>query len=91
MILFIWNFDRSKTNTWQFSNGDNEGPKFWQDLFNNPEFRCYLSKRWNQLIQPGQPLNLQVIENLIDSTVAKISEAAVRENNEMGICYGSYH
>ena len=33
--LSIWNFDRSKTNTWQFSNGDNEGPKFWFDLYNN--------------------------------------------------------
>ena len=64
--LFIWNFDRSKTDTWQFANGDNQGPKFWQDLYRNPDFKCYLSKRWNQLIQPGQPLNLQVIENLID-------------------------
>ncbi len=78
--LFIWSYDRSKTDTWQFANGDNEGPKFWQDLFSNPDFKCYLSKRWNQLIQPGQPLNLQVIENLIDSTVVKISEAVVREN-----------
>lgn len=78
--LAIWGFDRSKTNTWQFSNGDNEGPKFWRDLFNNPEFRCYLSKRWNQLIQPGQPLNLSAIESFIDQTVATISEAAVREN-----------
>src|SRR5664279_4310662 len=33
--LAIWNFDRSKYNTWQFSNGDNEGAKFWRDLFNN--------------------------------------------------------
>ncbi|MCX6320472.1 MAG: CotH kinase family protein [Bacteroidia bacterium] len=78
--LFIWGFDRSKTNTWQFSNGDNEGPRFWRDLFNNPEFRCYLSKRWNQLIQPGQPLNISSIESFIDQTVATISEAAVREN-----------
>ena len=78
--LFIWSYDRSKTDTWQFANGDNEGPKFWQDLFRNPDFKCYLSKRWNQLIQPGQPLNLQVLDNLIDSTVVKISEAVVREN-----------
>lgn len=82
--LAIWGFDRSKTNTWQFSNGDNEGPKFWRDLFNNPEFRCYLSKRWNQLIQPGQPLNLSAIEVFIDKTVATISEAAVRENIKWG-------
>ncbi|MCX6255757.1 MAG: CotH kinase family protein, partial [Bacteroidia bacterium] len=78
--LAIWGFDRSKTYTWQFSNGDNEGPQFWRDLFNNPEFRCCLSGRWNQLIQPGQPLNYSVIEAFIDQTVATISEAAEREN-----------
>jgi len=78
--LSIWGYDRSKTNNWQFSNGDNEGPKFWRDLFNNPEFRCCLSRRWNQLIQPGQPLNYSSIEALIDKTVAKISEAASRDN-----------
>ena len=78
--LSIWGYDRSKTNNWQFSNGDNEGPKFWRDLFNNPEFRCCLSRRWNQLIQPGQPLNYSSIEALIDKTVAKISEAAARDN-----------
>lgn len=78
--LSIWGYDRSKTNNWQFSNGDNEGPKFWRDLFNNPEFRCCLSRRWNQLIQPGQPLNYSSIEVLIDKTVAKISEAAARDN-----------
>ena len=82
--LFIWDFDRSKTNTWQFSNGDNEGPKFWRDLFNNPDFKCYLSKRWNQLIQPGQPLNLSVIEALIDQTIATISEAIGKGKYEMG-------
>jgi hypothetical protein len=78
--LSLWGFDRSKTYTWQFSNGDNEGPQFWRDLFNNPEFRCCLSRRWNQLIQPGQPLNYSVIEAFIDQTVATISEAAEREN-----------
>jgi hypothetical protein len=78
--LYLWGFNRSKTNTWQFFNNDNEGPKFWTDLFENTEFRCYLSKRWNQLIQPGQPLNLAALDTLIDKTVATISEAAVREN-----------
>jgi CotH kinase protein/Lamin Tail Domain/Secretion system C-terminal sorting domain len=82
--LFIWGFDRSKTDTWQFSNGDNIGSKFWKDLFTNPQFRCYLSKRWNQLIQPGQPLNTSVIEALMDKTIDTISEAAVRENDRWG-------
>jgi hypothetical protein len=82
--LTFWGLDRSKTNVWQFSNGDNEGPAFWRDLFKNPDFKCYLSKRWNQLIQPGQPLNYSTIEALIDKTVATITEASVRENARWG-------
>jgi len=82
--LSIWGFDRSKTYTWQFSNGDNEGSRFWRDLFNNPDFKCSLARRWNQLIQPGQPLNYSSVEALIDTTVSTISEAAVRENIKWG-------
>jgi hypothetical protein len=82
--LAIWGFDRSKTYTWQFANGDNVGSKFWKDLFANPDFRCCLSRRWNNLIQPGQPLNQAVVENLLDQTAALISEAAVRENARWG-------
>jgi hypothetical protein len=78
--LAIWNLDRSKYNIWQFWNGDNEGAKFWRDLFNNTKFRCCLARRWNQLTQPGQPFNEIIVDNLIDKTVALISEAAVREN-----------
>jgi hypothetical protein len=78
--LFFWGFDRSHTDIWQFSNGDNEGSRFWRDMFNNSQFRCYLSKRWNELIQPGQPLNLSSLGTFIDQTVATISEAVVREN-----------
>ena len=80
--LTFWNLDRSKTDNWQFSNGDNEGPEFWKDLFNDPDFRCCLSRRWNQLIQPGQPLNYSSIEALIDKTVATITEAADRDNQK---------
>lgn len=83
--LFFWGFDRSKTNVWQFSNGDNEGSRFWRDLFNNSMFRCYLSKRWNELIQPDQPLNLSSIEAFIDQTVETIREAVVRENALWGM------
>ena len=82
--LFIWGFDRSKTDTWQFSNGDNNGARFWKDLFANSQFRCYLSKRWNQLIQPGQPLNTSFIIALMDKTIDTISEASVRENMRWG-------
>jgi hypothetical protein len=82
--LAIWGFNRSLSNVWQFDNGDNNGPRFWRDLFYNSEFRCCLYKRWNQLIQPGQPLNYATIEALIDTTVATISEAEVRENRQWG-------
>ena len=58
--LFLWGYDRSKTNIWQFSNGDNEGAKFWTDLFNNPMYKCYFAKRWNQLTQTGQSLNYSI-------------------------------
>lgn len=80
--LFFWQLNRSFYNVWQFSNGDNEGPRFWRDLFNESTFRCYLSKRWNELTQPGQPLNPVSIKNLIDSTVTYIGEAVVRENQK---------
>jgi hypothetical protein len=82
--LTMWGLDRSKTNLWQFDNGDNIGPKFWRDLFNNTTFKCYLAKRWNALTQSGAPLNLSSLEIYIDETTALISEAAVRENARWG-------
>jgi hypothetical protein len=78
--LFFWGLDRSHYDVWQFSNGDNEGAKFWTDLYNSPTFRCYFTKRWNELIQPGQPLKHNNLVSYIDATVAQISEAVVREN-----------
>ena len=84
-----WDFNRSLTNVWQFSNFDNVGSKFWKNLFDNPQFRCYLSKRWNELIQPGQPLNLSSLETFIDQTVATISEAAIRDNALWGYIFGT--
>jgi hypothetical protein len=77
--LFFWGFDRSKTNIWQFSNGDNDGSRFWRDMYYTDKFKCYLSKRWNELIVSEQPLNLTVIDNYIDQTVSYISEAVARD------------
>jgi spore coat protein CotH len=77
--LFFWGFDRSKNNIWQFSNNDNEGSRFWIDLFNNSTFRCYLAKKWNTITQPGQPFNRSYLEGFIDQTVSEISEAVVRD------------
>ncbi|HWS60969.1 MAG TPA: CotH kinase family protein [Flavobacterium sp.] len=80
--LFLWGFNRSHYFVWQFDNGENDGAKFWRDLFNNPTFKCYLSKRWNELTQPGQFLNYNNIVQFIDQTVALISEAKVREEQK---------
>lgn len=82
--LFLWGYDRSKTNIWQFSNGDNEGAKFWTDLFNNPLYKCYFAKRWNQLTQTGQPLNYSSLVQFIDATLSYISEAKRREHQKWG-------
>ena len=82
--LFLWGYDRSKTDIWQFSNGENDGPRYWTDLFHDSKFRCYLARRWNQLTRPGQPLSYQAIESVIDQIVNVISEAAVRENTRWG-------
>ncbi|WP_309642150.1 CotH kinase family protein [Flavobacterium sp.] len=77
-------FTRSRTDVWQFSNGDNEGAKFWTDLFNNPTYKCYLAKRWNALQQNNQPLEYTQLVALINNTVNLISEATVRENAKWG-------
>lgn len=78
--LVHWGLNRSFPDVWQFNNGDNIGPQFWRSLFNNSTFRCYLAKRWNTLTQPGQPLNQQNLNTLIDETAARLTEASVREH-----------
>ena len=83
--LFQWYLDRSKTYLWYFEDYyDNNGSTFWRDLFHNSLFRCYLSKRWNEIIQPGQPLCPDSLNALIDMTVAEISQAVTREYQRWG-------
>jgi len=77
--LFQYGVDRSKTNVWQFDNKSNNGSKFWKDLYDDPLFKCYLSKRWNELIATGMPLNKNVMYNKIDQVHTLITEAASRE------------
>ena len=72
--------NRSKYDVWQFNNSDNNGPKFWKDLFDTDVFRCYFTKRWFELTEPGQPLNYDVICNRIDEIDALIAEAIPRDN-----------
>jgi hypothetical protein len=81
--LFLWGFDRSRTDVWQF-NYENRGSKFWKDLYDHPTFKCYLAKRWNELVSPGEPLNYTVIAIQIDAIVSWIAEATVREEQRWG-------
>jgi len=78
--LFFWGYDRSKSNVWQFSNGDNEGSRFWKELYYDDRFKCYLSGKWNELTGSGQPLNPSVLEEYINQTVEYISEGVDRDN-----------
>lgn len=82
--LFQWYLDRSKPDIWFFQDYQNDGSRFWRDLFYNTHFRCYLSRRYNELIQPGQPLNQSNLESYIDQTVAIISEAVARDYARWG-------
>jgi hypothetical protein len=82
--LFFLGYDRSKTDVWQFNNSDNNGPKFFKDLFDDATFKCYLSKRWNEVTAANKPLNYQIISYKIDQMVALISEAAAREQTRWG-------
>jgi hypothetical protein len=82
--LFHWGFDRSHTNVWQFDNGDNTGSKFWKDLYNNAQFKCYLTKRWKELTATNGPLNYFTIGDKIDQLTDIVAEAAVRENKRWG-------
>jgi len=83
--LFQWNMDRSKTNLWYFEDDFyNNGSRFWHDLFHNSLFRCYLSKRWNELLEPEMPLNRPAREAFLDETVELISEAVARDCQRWG-------
>ena len=72
--------NRSGYNVWQFDNQDNTGPRFWKDLFDTDEFRCYYAKRWFELTEEGMPLDYDRICNRIDEIDAVIAEAIGRDN-----------
>ena len=72
--------NRSLYYVWQFDNSDNTGAKFWKDMFDTDLFRCYLSRRWNELTQPGQPLNYESVCSRIDEIDEWIAEGVARDN-----------
>ena len=82
--LFEWGFDRSKYNIWQFLDG-NRGARFWTDLFYDPDFSCYLTKRWLELTATDQVLNENKINDLIEETVVNIHDAVNRQEQVWNI------
>ena len=74
----------SQFNQWQFSNGNRVGPDFWLELSDNGSFWCAFKKRWNELKQPGKPMNEIVLNNFIDNTMLIINEALLREQTRWG-------
>ena len=71
---------RSRYDVWQFNNQDNNGPKFWRDLFNTDLYRCYLARRWFEQTAPGTPLSYEFVCNRMDEIEALITEAIGRDN-----------
>ena len=72
--------NRSRYDVWQFDNNDNTGPKFWKDLFDTDEFRCYLAKRWFEVTEAGNVWDYNRICNRMDEIDALITEAVARDN-----------
>jgi hypothetical protein len=83
--LFLWGYNRSLTFGWRLQDRENDGSTFWTNLFNNSEYRCYLSKRWNELIQLNQPLNFISLKAFIDQTASTISEGVGRDYTRWNI------
>jgi hypothetical protein len=75
---------RSVVNQWQFNNSDNQGPKFFKDLYNRSTYRCYMAKRFNELSAPNKPLNVAYLHKFIDSTAALIQAATARDYERWG-------
>lgn len=71
---------RSRYDVWQFNNQDNNGPEFFNELFETPEFRCYFAKRWFELSSEGNMLDYNVLCSRIDEIDEWITEAIGRDN-----------
>ncbi|WP_439131833.1 CotH kinase family protein [Polaribacter sp.] len=81
--LFLWGFDRSHYNVWQFDY-ENTGTKFWKDLFRDKTFKCYFAKRWSELTTTNSALNYNVIEAKIDELRDLLRESQIREQQRWG-------
>lgn len=82
--LFAWGLDRSHTNIWMFDNVDLNGAKFWKDLYLNPQFKLYLSKRWTEITSNGQLLNYDSLVLKLNQLTSVIQESSIREHERWG-------
>ena len=48
------------------------------------KFKCYLTKRWKELLSTGNVFDINKMYSLLDSAKIKIAEAAVNENIRWG-------
>ena len=72
--------NRSRYDVWQFDNSDNNGPKFWKDLFDTDMFRCYYAKRWFEVTADGNALDYNLLCQRIDEIDELITEGIGRDN-----------
>ena len=72
--------NRSRYDVWQFNNDDNNGPKFWKDLFDTNTFRCYLARRWAEVSATGNVLDYNLICARMDEIDQWIAEGVERNN-----------
>jgi hypothetical protein len=86
--LFFWGYDRSHTDVWQFNNGDNAGAYFWLRLFNDPIYKCHLSKRWFEVTNAGGAMSYAAIVEIIDYYTALLEESSAREQQRWGTVGG---
>ena len=86
----VWDFNltfghdefgyRSRYDVWQFDNDDNNGPRFWKDLFDTDDFKCYLAKRWIEVTAEGNFMSYSALCDRMDEIDAWITEAVGRDN-----------
>lgn len=86
----VWDFNltfghdefgyRSRYDVWQFDNQDNNGPRFWKDLFDTDEFKCYFAKRWFEVTAEGNFMSYSALCDRMDEIEAWITEAVGRDN-----------
>ena len=83
------NSDNGKYNMWEIDYGFFQGPRFLTEIFEEPNFRCHLAKRWQELRQPNKPFDLVKINFTVDSLASVLEEAQIRHFNKwngLGIC-----